>query len=47
MIHARIEARFDTIPTRLLVLLLAFWQPLARGWARYSTWLKFKRTPQR
>jgi len=24
------------------VLVLAFWQPLARGWARYSTWLKFK-----
>ncbi len=46
MIHARIEARFDTIPTRLLVLVLAFWQPLARGWARYSTWLKFKQTPQ-
>ena len=46
MIHARIEARFDTIPARLLVLALAFWQPLARGWARYSTWLKFKQTPQ-
>jgi O-antigen biosynthesis protein len=46
MIHARIEARFDTIPTRLLVLALAFWQPLARGWARYSTWLKFKQMPQ-
>ncbi len=46
MIHARIESRFDTIPTRLLVLVLAFWQPLARGWARYSTWIKFKQTPQ-
>ncbi len=47
MIHARIEARFDTIGARLLVFALAFWQPLARGWARYSTWLKFKRTPER
>ena len=46
MIHARLEARFDTIPARILVMLLAFTQPLVRGWARYYTWLKFKRTPQ-
>ena len=45
MIHARLEARFDTIPARILVMLLAFTQPLVRGWARYFTWLKFKRTP--
>ncbi|MBS0659199.1 MAG: glycosyltransferase [Verrucomicrobia bacterium] len=45
MIHARIEAKHDTVLARLLVFGLAFWQPLARGWARYSTWLKFKRTP--
>ena len=45
MIHARLEARFDTIPARLLVMVLAFTQPLVRGWARYYTWLRFKRTP--
>ncbi len=45
MIHARLEARFDTIPARILVMALAFTQPLVRGWARYYTWLKFKRTP--
>lgn len=45
MIHARLEARFDTIPARILVMILAFTQPLVRGWARYYTWLKFKRTP--
>ena len=46
MIHARIEPEFDTIPARLLVMFLALTQPLGRGWARYFTWLKFKRTPQ-
>lgn len=45
MIHARLEAKFDTVPARLLVMVLAFSQPLVRGWARYYTWLKFKRTP--
>ena len=45
MIHARLEARHDTIPARLLVAFLALAQPLVRGWARYFTWLKFKRTP--
>src|SRR5439155_146583 len=37
--------RFDTIHSRLLVMLLAFAQPLVRGWSRYFTWLHFKRTP--
>lgn len=46
MIHARLEGRHDTIRARLLVAVLAFTQPLARGWARYFTWLKFKRTPR-
>jgi hypothetical protein len=46
MLHARIEAKFDTIPARLLVAFLALVQPLGRGWARYFTWLKFKRTPK-
>jgi hypothetical protein len=45
MIHARLEARHDTVPARLLVAFLALAQPLVRGWARYFTWLKFKRTP--
>ena len=46
MIHARLEARFDTIPARILVMMLAFTQQLFRGWARYATWMKYKRTPQ-
>jgi hypothetical protein len=45
MLRARIEPRFDTIPARLLVMFLAFAQPLVRGWSRYFTWLHFKRTP--
>jgi glycosyltransferase involved in cell wall biosynthesis len=45
MVRARIEPRFDTIPARLLVMVLAFAQPLVRGWSRYFTWLQFKRTP--
>ncbi len=45
MIHAKLEPRHDTIPARLLVAFLALAQPIARGWARYTTWLKFKRTP--
>src|SRR5437879_3529920 len=45
MVRARIEPRFDTIHSRLLVMLLAFAQPLVRGWSRYFTWLHFKRTP--
>jgi len=46
MIHAKLEPRFDTIRARLLVAFLALSQPLVRGWARYFTWLKFKRTPE-
>jgi hypothetical protein len=46
MVRARIEPRFDTVHARLLVMALAFWQPLARGWSRYFTWLHFKRTPR-
>jgi len=45
MVRARIEPRFDTIHSRLLVMFLAFAQPLVRGWSRYFTWLHFKRTP--
>jgi glycosyltransferase involved in cell wall biosynthesis len=46
MMHARIEAKFDTIRARLLVAFLALIQPWGRGWARYFTWLKYKHTPQ-
>ncbi|MGI8437670.1 MAG: glycosyltransferase [Chthoniobacterales bacterium] len=46
MLRARIEPKFDTIPARLLVMCLAFAQPLVRGWSRYFTWLQFKRTPR-
>lgn len=45
MIHAKLEPKHDTIRARLLVTFLALTQPLVRGWARYYTWLKFKRTP--
>ena len=46
MMRAPIEPKFDTVHARLLVMLLAFAQPLVRGWARYFTWLHFKRTPR-
>jgi glycosyltransferase involved in cell wall biosynthesis len=45
MVRARVEPRFDTVQARLLVMFLAFVQPLVRGWSRYFTWLHFKRTP--
>ena len=47
MVRARIEPKFDTVYARLLVMMLAFVQPLVRGWSRYFTWLHFKRTPSR
>ena len=46
MLRARIEPKFDTAVARLLVMALAFGQPLVRGWSRYFTWLQFKRTPR-
>lgn len=46
MVRARIEPKFDTVAARLLVMCLAFAQPLVRGWSRYFTWLQFKRTPR-
>jgi len=45
MVRASIEPKFDTVHARLLVMFLAFIQPLVRGWSRYFTWLHFKRTP--
>jgi len=46
MVRAPIEPKFDIVHARLLVMLLAFMQPLVRGWSRYFTWLHFKRTPR-
>jgi hypothetical protein len=46
MVRAPVEPKFDTVHARLLVMLLAFSQPLVRGWSRYFTWLHFKRTPR-
>jgi hypothetical protein len=46
MVRARVEPKFDTVHARLLVLFLAFAQPLVRGFSRYFTWLHFKRTPR-
>jgi glycosyltransferase involved in cell wall biosynthesis len=46
MVRARIEPKFDTVHGRLLVMALAFIQPLVRGFSRYFTWLHFKRTPR-
>ncbi|PYJ30465.1 MAG: glycosyl transferase [Verrucomicrobia bacterium] len=45
MVRAQIEPKFDTVRARLLVMLLAFVQPLVRGFSRYFTWLRSKRTP--
>ncbi len=45
MVRASIEPKFDTAAARLLVMVLAFVQPLVRGFSRYFTWLHFKRTP--
>src|SRR5437588_1307260 len=45
MVRAQIEPKFDTVRARLLVIILAFAQPLVRGFSRYFTWLRFKRTP--
>jgi hypothetical protein len=45
MVRAFIEPKFDTMRARLLVIMLAFVQPLVRGFSRYFTWLRFKRTP--
>src|SRR5213596_1295364 len=45
MVRAPIEPKFDTVHARLLVMVLAFAQPLVRGFSRYFTWLRFKRTP--
>ncbi len=45
MSEARIEAKYDSVRARLLLLYLALTQPWRRAWARYFTWLRGKRTP--
>src|ERR1044072_508342 len=45
MVRAEIEPKLHTVRARLLVMLLALVQPLVRGFSRYFTWLRFKRTP--
>lgn len=44
-LRARIEPKFDSLQSRLLLLYLAIVQPWARAWARYFTWIMGKRTP--
>jgi GT2 family glycosyltransferase len=46
MTLARIEPKFDSLLSRLLLLYLALVQPWRRAWARYFTWLRGKRTPR-
>jgi O-antigen biosynthesis protein len=43
--RARVEAPYKGVSSHVLISLLAIWQPIARGWSRYSTWMKKKRTP--
>ncbi len=45
MARAKIEPKHDSVIARLLLLYLSVTQPLARGWARYMTWFRNKRTP--
>lgn len=45
--QAKVEARFSSLRSRLLTSFLALTQPLLRGWARYYTRTKEKRTPRR
>ncbi len=45
MMQARIEPKFDSLQSRLLLLYLAIFQPWRRAWARYFTWLSGKETP--
>lgn len=45
-LRARVEVPYQRPWSHVLVTFLAIWQPIARGWARYSTWMKQKRTPR-
>ncbi len=45
-LRARVEPPYQKFHSHILVSLLAIWQPIARGWARYSTWMIQKRSPR-
>jgi hypothetical protein len=45
--QARVESPYHGFWSRVLISLLAICQPMVRGWARYSTWMRKKRTPSR
>lgn len=44
-LRARVESRYRGVHSNILITLLAIWQPLTRGWARYYTWMRKKRSP--
>ncbi len=44
-LRARIETPYKGFWSRGLIALLAIAQPMWRGWARYRTWMRKKRTP--
>lgn len=44
-LRARVETPWQGVASKILVSILAIWQPIARGTARYTTWMTKKRTP--
>lgn len=44
--QSRLEPKFDLVRSRILLLYLAWAQPIVRGWARYITWVRHKQTPE-
>jgi O-antigen biosynthesis protein len=46
-LRARVEVPYENPLSHILISLLAIWQPIARGWARYYTWMKKKYTPKK
>lgn len=46
-LRARVEAPYHGIWSKILVSALAIMQPIFRGWARYLTWMRKKRTPNK
>jgi O-antigen biosynthesis protein len=45
-LRARVETPHRSIWSHLFISALAIWQPIVRGWARYSTWMRKKSTPR-
>ena len=45
-LQARLDPRYHGVGSQALVSLLAIWQPVRRGWARHSTWMKKRRSPR-